>query len=110
MPAHAELIDAIRSVAAGKPTFSPAIERQLKSAGPEVDLTPRQIDILKYVANGLSNKEIAPLIGVGPDCVKAHLKAAFARLGATSRSEAVASPYACASSKANPWVLRQPLG
>ena len=88
--AHAELIDAIRSVAAGKPTFSPAIERQLKAAGPEVDLTPRQIDILKYVANGLSNKEIAPLIGVGPDCVKAHLKAAFARLGATSRSEAVA--------------------
>ena len=88
--AHAELIDAIRSVAAGKPTFSPAIERQLKSAGPEVDLTSRQIDILKYVANGLSNKEIAPLIGVGPDCVKAHLKAAFARLGATSRSEAVA--------------------
>ena len=88
--AHAELIDAIRSVAVGKPTFSPAIERQLKAEGPEVDLTPRQIDILKYVANGLSNKEIAPLIGVGPDCVKAHLKAAFARLGATSRSEAVA--------------------
>ena len=88
--AHAELIDAIRSVAVGKPTFSPAIERQLKAAGPEVDLTSRQVDILKYVANGLSNKEIAPLIGVGPDCVKAHLKAAFARLGATSRSEAVA--------------------
>lgn len=88
--AHAELIDAIRSVAAGKPTFSPAIERQLRSTGPEVDLTSRQVEILKYVANGLSNKEIAPLIGVGPDCVKAHLKAAFARLGATSRSEAVA--------------------
>lgn len=88
--AHDELIHAIRAVAAGERVFSAAIERQLKVSAPSPDLTPRQVEILKYVANGLSNREIAPLIGIGPDCVKAHLKAAFARLGATSRSEAVA--------------------
>lgn len=88
--AHAELIDAIRATARGERTLSPAIRSQLRSSTPQPDLTPRQIEILSYVAKGLNNREIAPLIGIGPDCVKAHLKTAFARLGATSRSEAVA--------------------
>ena len=88
--AHAELIDAIRATARGERTLSPAIRSQLRSSTPQPDLTPRQLEILSYVAKGLNNREIAPLIGIGPDCVKAHLKTAFARLGATSRSEAVA--------------------
>ena len=87
--AHAELIAAIRSVANGKRTLSPAIDRQLKSSAPAPDLSTRQIEILSYVAKGLTNAEIATLIGIGPDCVKAHLKVAFARLNASSRSEAV---------------------
>ena len=88
--AHAELIDAIRATARGERTLSPAIRSQLRSSTPQPDLTPRQIEILSYVAKGLNNREIAPLIGIGPDCVKAHLKTAFARLSAASRSEAVA--------------------
>ena len=88
--AHAELIDAIRATARGERTLSPAIRSQLRSSTLLPDLTPRQLEILSYVAKGLNNREIAPLIGIGPDCVKAHLKTAFARLGATSRSEAVA--------------------
>ena len=88
--AHAELIDAIRATARGERTLSPSIKSQLKTSDATPTLTPRQIEILSYVAKGLNNREIAPLIGIGPDCVKAHLKTAFARLGATSRSEAVA--------------------
>ena len=88
--AHAELIDAIRATARGERTLSPSIKSQLKTADATPNLTPRQLEILSYVAKGLNNREIAPLIGIGPDCVKAHLKTAFARLGATSRSEAVA--------------------
>ena len=89
--AHAELIGAIRATARGERTLSPSIKSQLKtSTDATPTLTPRQIEILSYVAKGLNNREIAPLIGIGPDCVKAHLKTAFARLGATSRSEAVA--------------------
>ena len=89
--AHAKLIDAIRATARGERTLSPSIKSQLKTSTDSTpNLTPRQIEILSYVAKGLNNREIAPLIGIGPDCVKAHLKTAFARLGATSRSEAVA--------------------
>ena len=89
--AHAELIGAIRATARGERTLSPSIKSQLKTASDSTpNLTPRQLEILSYVAKGLNNREIAPLIGIGPDCVKAHLKTAFARLGATSRSEAVA--------------------
>jgi len=65
-------------------------ERQLSAATDAPELTSRHVQILSYVANGLNNREIARLIGVGPDCVKAHLKTAFARLGAATRTEAVA--------------------
>ena len=88
--AHDQLIAAIRHAASGDLTISPEIKRQLKASEQEPELTPRQSEILAYVAKGLNNREIAKLIGIGPDCVKAHLKTAFARLGAASRSEAVA--------------------
>ena len=88
--AYKQLIGAIQHTASGKRMISPEIERQLKASEQEPELTPRQIEILTYVAKGLNNREIARQIGIGPDCVKAHLKTAFARLGAASRSEAVA--------------------
>ena len=88
--AHDQLIDAIHHTASGERTISPEIRRQLKASKQEPELTPRQIEILAYVAKGLNNREIAAQIGIGPDCVKAHLKTVFSRLGAASRSEAVA--------------------
>ena len=87
--AHDQLIAAIRHAASGDLTISPEIKRQLKASEQEPELTPRQIEILTYVAKGLNNREIAEQIGIGTDCVKAHLKTAFARLGAASRAEAV---------------------
>ena len=83
-------IGAIRATARGERTLSPSIKNQLKASDSTPNLTPRQLEILTYVAKGLNNREIAPLIGIGPDCVKAHLSSCFARLGAASRSEAVA--------------------
>ena len=88
--AHGQLIAAIRHAASGERTISPEIERQLTASEQEPELTPRQSEILAYVAKGLNNREIAKQIGIGPDCVKAHLKTAFSRLSAASRSEAVA--------------------
>ena len=88
--AHGQIIGAIRQTLSGERAISPEIRRQLKSSAQEPGLTPRQAEILTYVAKGLNNREIARQIGIGPDCVKAHLKSAFARLGAASRSEAVA--------------------
>ena len=85
-----ELVSAIRECATGKNVMSPAIARQLNCKTPAVELSPRQLEILNYVAKGFNNAEIASLVGIGRDCVKAHLSAAFARLDASSRSEAVA--------------------
>ena len=88
--AQTELVSAIRECAAGKKTISPSIARQLKCEMPKTELSPRQLEMLSYVAKGFNNAEIASMVGIGRDCVKAHLSAAFTRLGASSRSEAVA--------------------
>jgi DNA-binding NarL/FixJ family response regulator len=88
--AQTELVNAIRECASGRKTISPSIARQLQCEPPKTVLSPRQLEILNYVAKGLNNAEIAAMIGIGRDCVKAHLSAAFTRLNASSRSEAVA--------------------
>lgn len=53
-------------------------------------LTLRQLDVLVMLAHGYSNREIAELLMVRPETVKSHLKAVFDRLGANSRTEAIA--------------------
>ena len=55
------------------------------------DLTPKQIEVMDFVALGLTNKEIARNMNVSPETVKHHLKEAFDRLNVNSRSQAVAS-------------------
>ena len=88
--AQTELVSAIRECAAGRKFISPAVARQLQYEMPKIELSPRQLEMLSYVAKGFNNAEIASMVGIGRDCVKAHLSAAFTRLGAASRSEAVA--------------------
>lgn len=55
-----------------------------------LDLTPREVEILDLVARGLSNVGIAASIGVSPHTVRNHLHSAYAKLGVSSRMEAVA--------------------
>ena len=86
---HCELLTALRATAAGERYISPVIERQLKAVDDQPTLTSRQIEILQLVAKGYSNPEIARILHHGRDCIKAHLKTAFSRLGAASRAEAV---------------------
>ena len=86
---HGELLTALRATAAGERYISPVIERQLKAVDDQPTLTSRQIEILQLVAKGYSNPEIARILHHGRDCIKAHLKTAFSRLGAASRAEAV---------------------
>ena len=85
-----ELIAAIRRTAAGESVICSEIGNTLKADADSLDLSDRQLEILVYVAKGLNNREIARLLVVGPDCIKAHLKAIFARLDVASRSEAAA--------------------
>ena len=84
-----ELISAIRTVAAGGTACSAEITDALRLASPHDDLTPRQLDILRSAARGLSNAEIGLQFDITKDMVKAHLKAAFKKLGAANRTEAV---------------------
>lgn len=84
-----EIIGAIRRVAAGERVISPEILASIGQRVSTVRLSDRQLEILQYASKGFNNGEIARLAKVGPDCVKSHLKTIFARLGASSRTEAV---------------------
>lgn len=87
---HTDIISAIREVAAGKKSISPEIAAAVSDEENTLQLSPRQIEILHYAAKGLTNADISRFLGIGVDCVKAHMKTAFSRLGASNRSEAVA--------------------
>jgi DNA-binding NarL/FixJ family response regulator len=89
---------AIRLVLAGGRYLPPRVAelaaRQAGSAGPAppatvVRLTERQVDVLKLIATGESNKEIARELDLSPATIKAHAAAAMAALGAVNRTEAV---------------------
>ena len=82
------IISAIRDVVAGK---SPSIQLQEPDPKPpEAKITPRQAEVLKLVAKGFTNKEIARLLNIGSESVKEHIANILIRLDASSRSEAVA--------------------
>ena len=85
-----ELIDAIRSVAAGRQVLAPEIRKMLAENPPVPELTPRQMEILHSVTRGLTNRDIAVRFGISPISVKKHLTVIFAKLGAATRAEAVA--------------------
>jgi DNA-binding NarL/FixJ family response regulator len=53
-----------------------------------IELTPRELDVIRLVAEGLSNKEIGQLLAISPRTVNFHLDNLFAKLGVRSRTEA----------------------
>lgn len=63
--------------------------REPERGSPLPPLTPRELDVLSAVAEGLANKQIAARLGISSHTVKTHLAAVFAKLGAASRAEAV---------------------
>lgn len=82
------LIDALRRTAQGERIISPEIADALSSHEQLPPLSPRQRDILRLVAKGFNNDEIAERVGISRGGVKAHLSIAFERLGVSSRTEA----------------------
>ena len=85
-----ELVSAIRKVANGGRHVSPEIRRQLASDPPVPELTPRQLDILRSMTQGLTNKDIAKQLGIRPDGVNLHVIDILKKIGAANRTEAVA--------------------
>ena len=85
-----DLMDAIRRTAAGESVICSEIGNTIEADADTASLSDRQLEILTYVAKGLNNREIAEMVNVSRDCIKAHLKTIFAKLGVASRSEAAA--------------------
>jgi DNA-binding NarL/FixJ family response regulator len=84
-----QLVAAIRSAAAGKRVIPAPVAVRLAEFTPRADLTAREQEVLRHVARGLANKEIAREIGRSTETVKAHLESIFQKLGARDRTHAV---------------------
>ena len=85
-----ELRKAIATVSKGKPYTSDEVDQIISSEEEISPLTKRQQDVLNGIMQGLSNPEIARILGISLPVVKEHLTGLFQKLGVTNRTEAVA--------------------
>ncbi len=90
-----ELALAVRKAHEGQPTLAPEATRALIAASrrpPEVghDLSEREREVLSLMVDGLNNREIADVLTISNSTVKNHVSNIFAKLGTTSRTQAVA--------------------
>jgi len=98
------LFDAVRVVAAGEALLAPGITRRLiaefarmrpraRAQGTLAVLTPRETDVLRLLAEGLSNPELAERLYVGEETVKTHVSRILSKLGLRDRTQAVVMAY-----------------
>ena len=85
------LIDCIRRVHAGETCVPVHIANRLAKRISDKSLSEREIDVLKLLAQGKSNKEIGSALFISGGTVKSHVKSIFAKLNVNSRAEAVAN-------------------
>ena len=84
-----ELIDTIRSVHAGRSRIQPEIAQEIAIHAAEEDLSPREKTVLRLVAAGKANKQIARELSLSEDTVKMNLKNIFSKLHVDDRTHAV---------------------
>lgn len=84
-----DVVSAIRAAADGRKVIPADVASRLAEFTPRLDLTPREVEVLRFAAKGLRNKDIARLIGRTEDTVKLHLKHVMAKLDVADRTEAV---------------------
>jgi DNA-binding NarL/FixJ family response regulator len=98
------LFDAVRVVAAGEALLAPGITRRLiaefarmrprtPAGGTLAALTSRETDVLRLLAEGLSNPELAERLRVGEETVKTHVSRILSKLGLRDRTQAVVMAY-----------------
>ena len=85
------ILQAIKSVAAGLLVFDSALMPQQSEEDPHTEaLTPREAEVLRLLADGSGNKEIAVRLKISEHTIKFHIRSILGKLGAASRTEAVA--------------------
>lgn len=87
---NADLVQSLHDVLAGRHVLSPDIQNLIAANLESSALTARQVEILEMLARGLSNHDIATTLRLSENGVKFHLRGLFAKLGAATRTEAVA--------------------
>ncbi len=83
-----ELLEAIRVVHAGRYKFPPAIAERMAARMSVPDLTKREIEVLRLIVKGKSNKEIANTLCIAEGTVKGHVNNIFSKLGVADRTHA----------------------
>lgn len=84
-----ELIETIRAVHAGQRRMAPEIAAEIAEHATDDALTAREIDVLRLIASGNANKEIAAQLSITEETVKGYVKNILAKLGAKDRTHAV---------------------
>ncbi|HMF59092.1 MAG TPA: response regulator transcription factor [Vicinamibacterales bacterium] len=85
---HKELLDTIRSVYTGRRTLSPEVSIELATHATDDALTSAEIDVLRLIASGNGNKQIADKLGITEDTVKGRVRNILSKLGANDRTHA----------------------
>jgi DNA-binding NarL/FixJ family response regulator len=86
---HRELLDTIRAVHAGQKRIPPEVAAELAEHAAAEELSPREIDVLRLIATGNANKEIAAQLSISEETVKSHVANLLAKLAANDRTHAV---------------------
>jgi len=86
---HKELLETIRAVHAGQKRIPPEIAAELAEHAADDELTAREIDVLRLIAAGNGNKQIADQLAIGEATVKSHVTNILSKLGANDRAHAV---------------------
>jgi DNA-binding NarL/FixJ family response regulator len=84
-----DLVRIIREVHAGERPIPPDVAARLAARLPEFALSPREIEVVTLMADGLHNKEIATTLGISHETVRIHAKNIFAKLDVPDRTAAV---------------------
>jgi DNA-binding NarL/FixJ family response regulator len=88
--AHKELLNTIRSVHAGQRVLSPEVSVNVATQAIDEQLTPAEIDLLRLIAAGNSNTQIADAVGATEDTVKGRVRSILSKLNAKDRAHAAA--------------------
>ena len=85
-----ELLETIRAVHSGQKRLSSEVAQEIAEHASDDALTPREIDVLRLIACGNANKEVASQLSLTEETVKSHVRNILAKLGAHDRTHAVA--------------------